>query len=160
MQAWIRERQPDVMFVIYNDHITSFFFDHYSAFALGVAHSYPVADEGGGVRALPPLPGHSALARHIGQSLVADEFDMSFFQDKALDHGCFSPMSMLCERNPGWPVPIVPLQVGVLQFPVPSARRCYKLGQALQLTNRRALGNWACSWARPCAVPSRATPRT
>jgi len=27
----------------------------------------------------------------------------------------------------------VPLQVGVLQFPIPSARRCFKLGQALRL---------------------------
>ena len=33
----------------------------------------------------------------------------------------------------GWPVPIVPLQMGVLQFPVPSARRFHKLGQALRL---------------------------
>ncbi len=27
---------------------------------------------------------------------------------------------------------MIPLQIGVLQFPVPSARRCYKLGQALR----------------------------
>jgi len=138
VRGWIRERQPDVVFVIYNDHITSFFFDHYSAFALGIGDSYPVADEGGGARKLPPLLGHTGLARHIGQSLVSEEFDMSFFQDKALDHGCFSPMSMLCPHEPTWPVKIVPLQVGVLQFPVPSARRCYKLGQAL----RRAIESY------------------
>jgi gallate dioxygenase len=138
VRTWIEDKQPDVMFVIYNDHVTSFFFDHYSAFALGVGESYPVADEGGGARKLPPLQGHTGLARHIGQSLVADEFDMSFFQDKALDHGCFSPMSMLCSHEPDWPVSIVPLQVGVLQFPVPSAKRCYKLGQAL----RRAIESY------------------
>lgn len=132
VRAWLEEKKPDVMFVIYNDHITSFFFDHYSAFALGVGEQYPVADEGGGARALPPLRGHAGLARHIGQSLVTDEFDMSFFQGKALDHGCFSPMSMLSPHEPDWPVQIVPLQVGVLQLPVPSARRCYKLGQALR----------------------------
>ena len=138
VRAWIADKQPDVMLVVYNDHITSFFFDHYSAFALGVGDAYPVADEGGGARALPSLKGHTGLARHIGQSLVADEFDMSFFQDKALDHGCFSPMSMLCPHEPDWPVQVVPLQVGVLQFPVPSARRCYKLGQAL----RRAIDSY------------------
>ncbi|MDD0816002.1 gallate dioxygenase [Curvibacter sp. HBC28] len=138
VQAWIAEQQPDVLFFIYNDHVTSFFFDHYSAFALGIGERYEVADEGGGARELPPVDGHSALARHIGQSLVADEFDMSFFQDKALDHGCFSPLSMLCPHEPSWPVQIVPLQVGVLQFPVPSARRCYKLGQAL----RRAIESY------------------
>ena len=138
VQNWLQERRPDVLFFIYNDHITSFFFDHYSAFALGVGAEYPVADEGGGARDLPPVGGHPALARHIGQSLMADEFDMSFFQDKALDHGCFSPLSMLCPHEPTWPVQIVPLQVGVLQFPVPSARRCYKLGQAL----RRAIESY------------------
>ncbi|MFM1886404.1 MAG: hypothetical protein RL026_1561 [Pseudomonadota bacterium] len=132
IKAWLKEKQPDVMFIIYNDHVTSFFFDHYSAFALGVGEEYPVADEGGGARGLPPIKGHSALARHIGESLVADEFDMSFFQGKPLDHGCFSPMSVLLDRNPDWPVPIIPLQMGVLQFPVPSARRCWKFGQALR----------------------------
>lgn len=139
IRSWLDEKKPDVMFVIYNDHITSFFFDHYSAFALGVGESYPVADEGGGARVVPPLPGHPALSKHIGESLVADEFDMSFFQHKALDHGCFSPMSMLCDRTQGsWPVQVVPLQVGVLQLPVPSAKRCYKLGQAL----RRAIESY------------------
>ena len=138
VRDWIAERQPDVLLVIYNDHVTSFFFDHYSAFALGIGEQYAVADEGGGPRALPPALGHTGLSRHIGQSLVADEFDMSFFQDKALDHGCFSPLSMLCPHEPAWPVRIVPLQVGVLQFPVPSARRCYKLGQAL----RRAIESY------------------
>jgi gallate dioxygenase len=51
-------------------------------------------------------------------------------QDKGLDHGCFSSPSILWSGNAGWPGAIVPLQVGVLQFLVPSARRCYKLGQA------------------------------
>lgn len=132
VRQWVKDKQPDVLFVIYNDHVTSFFFDHYSPFVLGVDDVYPVADEGGGQRDLPPLLGHAGLSRHVAHSLVADEFDLSVFRDKALDHGCFSPMSMICERNPDWPVQIVPLQVGVLQFPVPSARRCYKLGQALK----------------------------
>ena len=92
-----------------------------------------MADEGGGARGLPPIKGHGKLARHIGEVLVSDEFDMSFFQDKALDHGCFSPLSVLLEHDDkGWPVPIVPLQVGVLQFPVPSAARCFRLGQSLR----------------------------
>lgn len=139
VQQWIKQRKPDVLFMIYNDHVTSFFFDHYSAFTLGVGEKYEVADEGGGARDIPAIGGHSALARHIGQSLMSEEFDMSFFQDKALDHGCFSPLSVMCERTEtGWPLSIVPLQVGVLQFPVPSGRRCYKLGQAL----RRAIESY------------------
>ncbi len=64
---------------------------------------------------------------------MADEFDLSFFQNKPLDHGCFSPLSVLWPHDgQGWPGAIVPLQIGVLQAPVPSARRCWKLGQALR----------------------------
>ena len=138
MKEWLKDKQPDVLFYIFNDHITSFFFDHYSAFALGVDDHYGVADEGGGVRGLPAIGGHAALARHIGASLMADEFDMSFFRDKPIDHGLFSPMSALLPFEPEWPVDVVPLQVGVLQFPIPSAKRCYSLGQAL----RRAIESY------------------
>jgi len=132
IEAWLAAKRPDVLFFIYNDHGTSFFFDHYSAFALGIGTEYAVADEGGGARALPPARGHPALSAHIGAALMADEFDMSFFQHRPLDHGCFSPLSMMLPHAPGWPVAIVPLQVGVLQSPIPTARRCYRLGQALR----------------------------
>jgi gallate dioxygenase len=63
---------------------------------------------------------------------VADEFDLSYFQGKGLDHGCFSPLSLLWPHEPDWPGALVPLQVGVLQFPIPSAARCYRLGRSLR----------------------------
>jgi gallate dioxygenase len=138
VRQWLAERKPDVLFFIYNDHVTSFFFDHYSHFALGIGESYAVADEGGGPRDLPAVRGHTDLAQHIGAAFCADEFDMSFFQDRALDHGCFSPLSMLWPHERDWPGAIIPLQVGVLLFPIPSARRCYKLGQSL----RRAIESY------------------
>jgi gallate dioxygenase len=139
VRAWFQQQRPDALVYIFNDHVTSFFFDNYPVFALGIDKRYAVADEGGGARALPAVPGHSELAQHIGTSLVNDEFDLSFFQDKPLDHGFFSPMSVLLEREGDqWPTRVVPLQVGVLQFPVPTAARCYKLGQAL----RRAIESY------------------
>lgn len=137
-REWLKAQRPDVVVMVYNDHVTSFFFDHYSAFALGIGEHYAVADEGGGARDLPAIAGHGDLARHIGRSMVAEEFDLSFFQDKPLDHGCFSPLSMLCSHRPGWPAPIVPLQIGVLQAPAPSAKRCLKFGRAL----RRAIESY------------------
>ena len=132
VKKWVREQKIDTLFLIYNDHISSFFFDHYSAFALGVDDMYYPADEGGGPRAVPPVKGDAALARHIAAAFVADEFDMSFFQGKPLDHGCLSPLSMLADDDGGWPGSLVPLQVGVLQFPIPNAKRCYRLGQSLR----------------------------
>jgi len=132
IRDWLAEKKPDVLFFIFNDHVTSFFFDHYSPFALGIGEEYRVADEGGGARHLPAVKGHTGLAHHIASAFVADEFDISFFQDKGLDHGCFSPLCMLWPNQPAWPGAIVPLQVGVLQVPGPSARRCFNLGKSLR----------------------------
>jgi gallate dioxygenase len=132
VRQWLAEKKPDALFFIYNDHMTSFFIDHYSHFALGVGESYPVADEGGGPRKLPAIKGHPKLAEHIAAGLVADEFDLSFFQGKGLDHGCFSPLSVLLPHEPTWPTAIIPFQIGVLQIPGPTARRCYRLGKSLR----------------------------
>ena len=138
IREWLLKKKPDVLFLIYNDHVTSFFFDHYSHFALGVGEKFEPADEGGGARRLPAVSGHPGLAAHISYCLTAEEFDLSFFQRRRLDHGCFSPLSLLWPHESGWPGAMVPLQVGVLQFPIPSAARCYKLGQAL----RRAIQSY------------------
>ncbi len=132
IKKWVEAKKVDVLFLIYNDHVTSFFFDHYSAFAMGVDDMYVSADEGGGPRPTAPVKGHAALSRHIANALVADEFDMSFFQKKPVDHGFLSPISMLSDDNAGWKGSVVPLQVGVLQLPIPNARRCYKLGKSLR----------------------------
>lgn len=138
IRGWVHDKKIDVIFMIYNDHITSFFFDHYSAYVLGIDDRYVAADEGGGPREVAPAIGHLGLSQHIGMSLVADEFDMSFFQGKPVDHGFLSPLSMLGDDNGPWPGQVVPLQVGVLQLPVPSARRMWKLGKAL----RRAIESY------------------
>jgi gallate dioxygenase len=131
VRAWLADKRADVLLTIYNDHVTSFFFDHYSPFALGVDDLYRPADEGGGARNVPPLPGAPELARSIASSLFAEEFDISLFRDKPVDHGCFSPLSMLANPDGTWPWKVLPLQIGVLQFPIPTARRCYRLGGAL-----------------------------
>ncbi len=132
VRAWLEQKKPDVLFYAYNDHVTSFFFDHYSNFTLGFSDTFAVADEGGGPRPLPAIKGHPALAKHIAHGLVADEFDLAFFQAKGLDHGVFSPLSIMLPHENGWPVAMVPLQVGVLQFPIPTARRCFALGRSLR----------------------------
>lgn len=138
VRQWVNDQKIDVLFMIYNDHVTSFFFDHYSPFALGIDDLYVAADEGGGPRKVAPAHGHVAFAEHIGMALVADEFDMSFFQGKPVDHGLLSPLGMLADENGPWPGRIVPLQCGVLQLPIPNARRMWKLGRSL----RRAIESY------------------
>ena len=133
VQRWLAEKKPDVLVYIFNDHITSFFFDHYSHFTLGVGEKYWPADEGGGPRKLPSINGHPKLAAHIARAMVADEFDLSYFQNKGLDHGFFSPMSLLTPPSEtGWPTAVVPIQCGVLDLPIPSPKRFYNFGQSLK----------------------------
>ncbi|MSQ52137.1 MAG: gallate dioxygenase [Betaproteobacteria bacterium] len=132
---WLAEKKPDLMVYFYNDHATTFFFDHYPTFALGVSDEYPIADEGLGPRKVPPIRGHARFARHLAECLVTDEFDISIFQDLPLDHGCNSPMTMLWPDSVNenrWPVAIVPIAINVLQHPVPTPMRCYKLGKAVR----------------------------
>lgn len=139
VREWLaREARPDVAVVVYNDHANAFFFDRYPTFALGVADSYPIADEGFGPRPLPPLPGAPEFSAHLAESLVADEFDLTICQELPLDHGCLVPVPLLWPHEPAWGIQVVPLAVNVLQHPLPTARRCFKLGQAL----RRAIHSY------------------
>lgn len=139
VKAWLRDKQPDVLVYIYNDHMTAFFADHYSHFALGIGESYGAADEGGGARDLPRIEGDPAFAQHLAMALVADEFDLSYFQGKDLDHGAFSPLSVLLDYDDkGWDARLLPIQCGVLQFPIPNPRRFWKFGRTL----RRAIQSY------------------
>jgi len=139
VKAWLREKAPDVLVYIYNDHMTAFFADHTSHFALGIGESYGPADEGGGPRDLPRIAGDPKFAQHLAMALVADEFDLSYFQGKDLDHGAFSPLSVLLDHDAGgWAARLLPIQCGVLQFPIPNPRRFWKFGRSL----RRAIESY------------------
>lgn len=129
---WLRDLAPDVLLFFYNDHATTFFFDLYPTFALGIGERFPVADEGAGPRPLPDLKGDVDFQAHIGESLVNDEFDLTFFQSKPIDHGIASPLPLLWPHEPDWPGTIVPIAVNVLQYPLPTGRRCFRLGQAVR----------------------------
>lgn len=140
VKQWLADTAPDVILYVYNDHMTSFWMNHYSHFAIGIGEEFCPADEGGGARHVPCMKGDPQLAQHIAFGMVADEFDLSYWQGMGLDHGAFSPMSALLpfSMEDGWPVRIVPLQCGVLQFPVPKARRFWNFGRSL----RRAIQNY------------------
>jgi gallate dioxygenase len=133
IQEWLSERRPDAAILIYNDHVTTFFFDFYPTFALSVAPEHRIADEGFGPRPLQPIPGNADFSWHVAHSLVDDEFDITLCHDMPLDHGALTPMSALWpDRSRPWPCAILPIAVNVLQFPVPSPRRLFRLGQALR----------------------------
>jgi protocatechuate 4,5-dioxygenase beta chain len=136
-KEWLKRMAPDLMIVFYNDHMNRFFFDAYPTFALGVGELHELADEGWGKRDFPPLAGDPEFGWHLARSLVADEFDPTICQEMSIDHGILSILPLLWDVP--WPAPIVPLAVNVIQHPLPSARRLWKLGQAI----RRAVESYA-----------------
>lgn len=134
VRAWLRELRPDIAIMVYNDHGADFFFDKYPTFAVGAAEHYPVADEGFGRRPLPDVRGDLEFSWHLCESLVYDEFDITVCQEMRVEHGFLVPMHLCFDHDAerGWPVAAVPVAVNVLQHPVPTARRCYRLGQAIR----------------------------
>ena len=135
-KQWMRERKPDVIFLVYNDHANAFSLEVIPTFAIGTAAAYAPADEGWGPRPVPRVIGHPQLASHIAQSVIQDDFDLTIVNKMDVDHGLTVPRSLLCgELDPAedaWPCPVIPFAVNVVQYPVPSGRRCFQLGQAIR----------------------------
>ncbi len=132
VQNWVAELKPDVAIVVYNDHGASMFFDKYPTFAIGAADKYSIGDEGWGRRPLPDMRGDAEFSWHLCEQLVYDEFDITVCQELELEHGFLVPMHLCLPHKPDWPVAAVPVAVNVIQHPLPTALRCYKLGQALR----------------------------
>lgn len=128
---WLAAQRPDVVILVYNDHASAFSLDVVPTFAIGCADVFAPADEGWGARRVPKVEGHPELAWHIANSLVLEEFDMTFINQMDVDHGLTVPLSLLCGQPEAWPVKVIPLAVNVIQYPVPTANRCWRLGEAI-----------------------------
>ena len=130
-KQWMKDHTPDVIFLVYNDHATAFSLDMIPTFAIGTAAQYTPADEGWGPRPVPVVQGHPALAAHIAQSVIQQDFDLTIVNKMDVDHGLTVPLSLMCGQPPAWPCPVIPFAVNVVQYPVPSGQRCFNLGKAI-----------------------------
>jgi protocatechuate 4,5-dioxygenase beta chain len=143
-KQWMKDNTPDVIFLVYNDHATAFSLEMIPTFAIGTAAEFQPADEGWGPRPVPKVIGHPELASHIAQSVIQQDFDLTIVNRMDVDHGLTVPLSLMCGQPEAWPCPVIPFAVNVVQYPVPSGRRCYMLGKAI----RRAIE----SFDRPLKV--------
>ena len=130
-KQWMKDNTPDVIFLVYNDHATAFSLDMIPTFAIGTAAQYTPADEGWGPRPVPVVQGHPALAAHIAQSVIQQDFDLTIVNKMDVDHGLTVPLSLMCGQPQAWPCPVIPFAVNVVQYPVPSGQRCFNLGKAI-----------------------------
>ncbi|MDQ3060565.1 MAG: class III extradiol dioxygenase subunit beta [Pseudomonadota bacterium] len=131
-KQWMKDNKPDVIFLVYNDHATAFSLDMIPTFAIGTAAQFTPADEGWGPRPVPVVQGHPELAAHIAQSVIQQDFDLTIVNKMEVDHGLTVPLSLMCGQPEAWPCPVIPFAVNVVQYPVPSAQRCFNLGQAIR----------------------------
>lgn len=129
VHRWLDEVKPDVAVVFYNDHGLNFFLDKMPTFAVGAATEYRNADEGWGLPTLAPFPGIPELSWHLIEHLVAREFDVTTCQEMLVDHAFTVPLQLFWPG--GCPVLTVPICINTVQFPLPSAKRCYALGRAV-----------------------------
>jgi protocatechuate 4,5-dioxygenase, beta chain len=131
-REWMAGHRPDVAVIVYNDHANAIDLDLVPTFAIGVADSYEVADEGWGSRPVPPVAGAPELSEHLVRELIDESFDITVCNRLDVDHGLTVPLSVYCP-DPGeaWPCAVVPVLVNVIQSPQPTAARCYALGQAI-----------------------------
>lgn len=131
VHEWLDAVKPDVAVVIYNDHGLNFFLDKQPTFAVGAAPEYCNADEGWGIPTLSPFKGDLDLSWHLINELVAREFDLTTCQEMLVDHAFTLPLKLLWPEAEHCPIRTVPVCLNTVQFPIPSATRCYKLGQAI-----------------------------
>ncbi|PLX37672.1 MAG: protocatechuate 3,4-dioxygenase [Hyphomicrobiales bacterium] len=131
-REWIKEVDPDVVIVVYNDHATAFSLEIIPTFALGCAAEYQPADEGWGPRPVPVVKGHPELAWHMAQEIILDEFDLTIVNDMEVDHGLTVPLSLMFGQPEEWPCPVIPVAVNVVQYPPPTGNRCFNLGKAIR----------------------------
>jgi protocatechuate 4,5-dioxygenase, beta chain len=135
-KQWLKDNTPDVIFLVYNDHATAFSLEMIPTFAIGCAAEFTPADEGWGPRPVPQVIGHPELASHIAQSVIQQDFDLTIVNKMDVDHGLTVPLSLMCgpldPKTGAWPCPVIPFAVNVVQYPVPSGRRCYLLGKAIR----------------------------
>ncbi len=131
----IEDAAPDVLIFFTDDHFNTFFLDNFPTFAIGIA------DATTGPNDQTPMPHYKvavagALAAHIRANVIAHGFDISLVQDFEVDHAVMVPLHFL---TPGMTIPVLPIFINCLAPPLPTAQRCYALGQAI----RAAIESWS-----------------
>src|SRR5699024_10587362 len=121
----VRQARPDVVIVLGSNHFRGLFLDLMPSITVGV-------DEllGAGEANTPsgPLPVDRDLAKHLVDSLVADEFDPAFSLRLTVDHGVTHSLQYLV---PDLDVPIVPVVGNMFAPPLISLRRAAALGRSI-----------------------------
>lgn len=125
----VDEVQPDVLLVFDSDHLNTFFFNNLPTFCVGVTDRTVGPNDTNSPIPRRDVTVDESVAWQVYRGTVESDFDLSLTQEFEVDHSIMVPLHFL---TPDLQVPIVPLYINGLAPPLPSARRCYALGQAVR----------------------------
>ncbi len=130
-RKWVEEEKPDVVILVYNDHASAFSLDIVPTFAIGCAESFAPGRRRLGAASRPgrsrSLQTGVAYRELRGAGRVRSHHHESDGR-RSRAHGA----AVLMLGQPAeWPVKVIPLAVNVIQYPTPTANRCFRLGEAL-----------------------------
>jgi protocatechuate 4,5-dioxygenase beta chain len=131
--AHLDAARPEAIVVVANDHFNTFFLNNFPTFAIGVAD----ATFGPNDHTKMPhydIPVETALSAHIRKVGIQEGFDLAVTQDFGIDHAMLVPLHYLTDVT----APVVPIWVNAFVAPLPTARRCYALGEMVG----RAIASW------------------
>ncbi len=128
----LRERlwaaEPDTILIVSSEHFANFFLDSMPAFAIGQAERYFGPIEPWVKIAQGYTRGDQELSGQVLDTCYAEGLELNYASELKLDHGIMIPLSFL---DPGRELPVVPLIVNCMTYPMPTQERCYELGRTL-----------------------------
>jgi gallate dioxygenase len=127
-QAELAGTRPDLIVMFDTDHLNTFFLDSLPIFALGIDKTFRAPNDEPPTVPNYVVPSAPGLAAHIRAAGVAAGFDIGMAQNFSVDHSVTVPLHFL---TPDMKIPVVPFFISGHVPPLPSAKRCFALGQAV-----------------------------
>jgi gallate dioxygenase len=127
--------RPDVIVMFDTDHLNTFFLDNLPIFAVGVDKAFTGPNDEPREMPIYTIPSAVDLAAHTRQNVIEDGFDAALTQHFSVDHSIAVPLHFL---TPDMTIPVIPFFISGHLPPLPPARRCYALGQAVA----RGIASW------------------
>ena len=123
--------KPDAIVAITVEHWANFFLNSMPMFCIGRATHYDGPIEEWLRIPKQRVPGDGQLAATLIDACLDGGFDPTFSDELLFDHATLLPLHFL---NPNMAVPVVPVIINTLTPPMPSAKRCFALGELLGKT--------------------------
>jgi len=118
----------DILVVFSTDHLNTFFFDNLPIFAVGVADQFSGPNDETEAVPVSIIRSDRAFAKHLRRRSIDDGFDVALVQEFTVDHSFAVPLHFL---TPDMAIPVVPVFINGHIDPLPSARRCFTLGESI-----------------------------